>query len=135
MPNSPKTGGPAASEHDDTPAFTRLADLASARVGGRAIASNDDFFAPRGNLVKPAAAMFVPGKFTSRGKWMDGWESRRRRVPGHDWCVVALGMRGRLVGVDVDTSFFVGNHPAQCSVEAIDVSRPVSSSMAARRGA
>ena len=96
MPNSTKTAGPPAREHDDTPAFTRLADLASARVGGRALASSDDFFAPRANLLKPEPAIFVPGKFTSRGKWMDGWESRRRRSPGHDWCVVALGMRGRI---------------------------------------
>ena len=72
----------------------RLADLASARVGGRAIATNDDFFAPKSNLVKPEPAIFIPGKFTTRGKWMDGWESRRRRTPGHDWCVVELGMRG-----------------------------------------
>ncbi len=70
-----------------TPPFTALADLASARVGGRAIAANDDFFAPKSNLVKPEPAIFVPGKFTTRGKWMDGWESRRRRTPGHDWCV------------------------------------------------
>ena len=72
-----------------------LADLASARVGGRAVAANDEFFAPKSNLVKPEPAIFVPGKFTARGKWMDGWETRRRRTPGHDWCVVALGMRGR----------------------------------------
>ena len=72
-----------------TPAFTGLADLASARVGGRAVATNDDFFAPKSNLVKPEPPIFIPGKYTSRGKWMDGWESRRRRTPGHDWCVVA----------------------------------------------
>src|SRR5687767_15372779 len=77
----------------ELPAFTALADLASARVGGRALAANDDFFAPRSNLLKPEPAVFVPGKFTARGKWMDGWESRRRRTPGHDWCIVKLGMR------------------------------------------
>jgi allantoicase len=122
-------------EDDDTPPFTRLADLASGRVGGRAIASSDDFFAPRANLLKPEPAVFVPGRFTSRGKWMDGWESRRRRTPGHDWCVVALGMRGRIRGVDVDTSFFVGNHPSHCSIDALDSSRPISKALAAREGA
>ena len=106
---------------DNTPAFTQLADLASARVGGRAIATNDDFFAPRSNLVKAEPAIFIPGKYTSRGKWMDGWESRRRRIPGHDWCIVQLGMRGRIHGVDVDTSFFTGNYPPHCSIDAIDV--------------
>jgi len=97
-----------------------LADLASARTGGRAIETNDDFFAPKANLVKAAAPVFIPGKYTSRGKWMDGWESRRRRTPGHDWCVVRLGMRGRVRGVDVDTSFFTGNFPSSCSIEARD---------------
>jgi allantoicase len=106
--------------HNHSPIFTQLADLASARVGGRAIATNDDFFAPKTNLVKPGPAIFIPGKYTTRGKWMDGWESRRRRTPGHDWCVVQLGMRGRIRGVDVDTSFFTGNYPTHCSIDATD---------------
>jgi allantoicase len=98
--------------------------LASARVGGRAIATNDDFFAPKSNLVKPEPAIFIPGKFTARGKWMDGWESRRRRTPGHDWCVVQLGMRGVIRGVNVDTSHFTGNYPSHCSIEAMDAREP-----------
>lgn len=106
--------------NSNTPAFTQLADLASARVGGRAIATNDDFFAAKANLVKAEPAIFIPDKYTTRGKWMDGWESRRRRTPGHDWCIVELGMRGRIRGVDVDTSFFTGNYPSHCSIDAVD---------------
>ncbi len=106
-------------DHSTAP-FTALADLASARVGGRALATNDDFFASQANLLKPEPAIFVPGKFTPRGKWMDGWESRRRRTPGHDWCVVALGMRGIIRGVNVDTSHFTGNFPSHCSIDALD---------------
>ena len=117
-----------------TPPFTSLADLVSSRVGGRALATNDEFFAPKSNLIKPEAAVFVPGKFTARGKWMDGWESRRRRTPGHDWCVLALGMRGRIRGVDVDTSFFTGNYPSHCSIEAVDAQRPLSKADLAREG-
>jgi allantoicase len=101
--------------------FINLADLASARVGGRAIATNDDFFAPKANLVKAGPAVFIPDKYTTRGKWMDGWESRRRRVPGHDWCIVELGMRGVVHGVNVDTSHFTGNYPSHCSIEAVDL--------------
>ncbi len=97
-----------------------LPDLVSARVGGRALYANDEFFAPRNRLVVPEPAIFVPGKYTDRGKWMDGWETRRRRTPGHDWCVLKLGLRGRLYEVDVDTSFFVGNQPEQASLEACD---------------
>ena len=105
-------------------AFTSLADLASSRVGGRAVATNDDFFASKSNLVKPESAIFIAGKFTARGKWMDGWESRRRRTPGHDWCIVELGMRGVIRGVNVDTSHFTGNYPSHCSIEAMDGNAP-----------
>jgi allantoicase len=119
---------------DTTPAFVALADLASARVGGQALAANDDFFAPKANLLKPEPAIFIPGKFTTRGKWMDGWESRRRRTPGHDWCVVALGMRGVVRGVNVDTTHFTGNFPSHCSIEGLDVNGPLQRSFIAREG-
>jgi allantoicase len=122
-----------AADHS-TPDFAGLADLASARLGGRAIATNDDFFAPKSNLVRPQAPVFVPGKFTARGKWMDGWESRRRRTPGHDWCVVKLGVRGIVRGVDVDTSFFTGNYPSHCSIDALDSRRAVTAAAAALEG-
>jgi allantoicase len=118
-----------------TASFIGLTDLASARVGARAIAANDEFFAPRSNLVKPQPAIFVPGKFTTRGKWMDGWESRRRRTPGHDWCIVVLGMRGVIRGANVDTSHFSGNHPAYCSIDAIDSARPLPAAVRAAAGA
>ena len=122
-----------AADHS-TPDFAGLADLASARLGGRAIAASDDFFAPRANLVKPEAPIFIAGKFTARGKWMDGWESRRRRTPGHDWCVVKLGVRGIVRGVDVDTSFFTGNHPSHCSIDVLDTARAVTPAVSAQPG-
>ena len=62
---------------------------------------------------------------------MDGWESRRRRTPGHDWCVVALGIRGVIRGVNVDTAFFTGNFPSHCSIDALDTPKPVTRKMAA----
>jgi allantoicase len=115
--------------------FINLADLASARVGGRAIAANDDFFAPKSNLVRAEPPIFIPGKYTTRGKWMDGWESRRRRVAGHDWCIVALGMRGIVHGVNVDTSHFTGNYPSHCSIEAVDLPRGIKPSLYPVEGA
>lgn len=114
--------------------FAHLADLASARLGGRAIAASDDFFAPQSNLVKPEPPIFIPGKFTTRGKWMDGWESRRRRTPGHDWCMVALGLRGSVAGVDIDTSYFNGNHPSHASIDALDLTGPLTRSLHALEG-
>jgi allantoicase len=94
--------------------------MGSARVGGHALAANDEFFAPKANLLLPEAPIFIPDKFTPRGKWMDGWETRRRRTPGHDWCVVALGMRGVIRGINVDTRHFTGNYPSHCSIDALD---------------
>src|SRR5262249_4128228 len=65
--------------------------------------------------------IFIEGKFTDRGKWMDGWETRRRRTPGFDWCIIRLGLPGILQGVVVDTSFFRGNYPEHFSLEACDL--------------
>ena len=97
--------------------FTELIDLASEKVGGAVLVANDDFFAPKENLLKASAPIFIEGKYTDRGKWMDGWESRRRRTPGFDWCIIRLGLPGIIRGVVVDTSYFRGNYPEHCSLD------------------
>ena len=99
--------------------FTGLVDLAAAGLGGRVLAVSDDFFATKDNLLQQARPVFRPDEYTDRGKWMDGWESRRRRTPGHDWAIVKLGAPGVIRGLDIDTSFFLGNHPPYASIEAI----------------
>ncbi len=106
-----------------TAAFSGLVDLASDRIGGKAILASDEFFAPKENLLKPDRGIFLPDKFTDRGKWMDGWETRRKRTPGHDWCVVKLGVAGVVRGIDIDTNHFLGNNPAYASVEACHVTK------------
>jgi allantoicase len=98
--------------------FTDLIDLAAERVGGAALLANDEFFAPKENLLKASAPEWREGAYTERGKWMDGWETRRRRAPGYDWCIVRLGIPGVVRGVVVDTSYFRGNYPESCSVDA-----------------
>jgi allantoicase len=100
--------------------FTQLADLAAGRLGGVVVDANDDFFAPKENLIRETKPIFIEGKFSDRGKWMDGWETRRRRTPGYDWCIIRLGLPGILRGVLVDTSFFRGNYPEYFSLEACD---------------
>ena len=105
----------------DEPNFTKLTDLAAERLGGKAISCSDDFFAGKENLIKPGRGIFIPDKYTSRGKWMDGWESRRKRDPGHDWCIVQLATMGRIYGVDIDTNHFLGNHPPYASIEACNL--------------
>lgn len=104
--------------NNDSPAFTRLTDLAAERLGGKALLCSDDFFAEKGNLLKPGRGIFIADKYTERGKWMDGWESRRKRVPGYDWCIIKLASSGIIEGFDIDTNFFLGNHPPFASVDA-----------------
>jgi allantoicase len=98
--------------------FTQLIDLAAERLGAAAVLANDEFFAPKENLIKTAAPVWVEGEYTERGKWMDGWETRRRREPGYDWCIVRLGRAGVIRGVVIDTSYFTGNYPETCSLDA-----------------
>ena len=104
---------------DDRPyaAFTGLMDLASKLVGGEALLCSDDFFAPMSCLVDPQPPVFDPNAYTERGKLMDGWESRRRRTPGHDWCIIKLGVTGFIQGVDIDTAYFLGNHAPYSSID------------------
>jgi len=96
----------------------RSVNLANPRLGARALLASDDFFAEVSRMLNPEPAKFMPGQYDANGKWMDGWESRRKRVAGHDWALVKLGVRGLIRGFDVDTSHFVGNYPPAVSIEA-----------------
>jgi allantoicase len=96
--------------------FTRLPDLASRALGGAVVAANDESFAERENLVRPEAPV-ARTEFGHKGKVYDGWETRRRRTPGHDWAVVRLGTPGIVAGVVVDTAFFTGNYPPRASLD------------------
>jgi allantoicase len=107
--------------------FTGLVDLAAADLGGRALGTSDDFFAGVENLIQPGRGVFIPDKFTDRGKWMDGWESRRKRTEGYDWCILQLGAAGTVLGLDIDTNHFNGNHPQFASVEGARA--PIGSSL------
>jgi allantoicase len=103
--------------------FTGLVDLVAKGLGGKVLGTNDDFFAAAANLIELERALFIPGKYTERGKWMDGWESRRKRGPGHDFCVLELGVPGEVLGFDIDTQHFSGNQPAFASVEGLSAPR------------
>ncbi len=109
--------------------FNELIDLAAERLGGFVLWGRDDFFAEKENLLKPEEAIFIAGKFTDRGKWMDGWESRRKRqyaessraYPDHDTCIIRLGLSGVVRGFVVDTAHFKGNYPKECSIEGASI--------------
>ncbi|MBX3074743.1 allantoicase [Candidatus Obscuribacterales bacterium] len=110
----------------DAAVFTGFIDLAAEKFGGKALACSDDFFAEMHNLLKPGRGVFIADKYTEQGKWMDGWESRRKRVPGHDWCIIKLGQAGIIHGVDIDTNHFLGNHPPYASIDALYLEGDVS---------
>jgi allantoicase len=102
----------------EVPAFARNAvNLASAGLGAVALSATDDFFAEVGRMLADQAPAFDPDKYDDHGKYMDGWESRRRRGPGHDHAVVRLAAPGVIRGFDIDTSFFTGNYPPACRLE------------------
>ena len=99
------------------PNFTTLPDLAVRSLGGSVVAANDEAFAERENLIRSEAPSYQTYTFGHKGQVYDGWETRRRREPGHDWAVVRLGLPGVVRGVVVDTAFFKGNYPPEVSVE------------------
>src|SRR5437763_12609773 len=98
--------------------FKEFVDLAAERLGASVLYATDDFFAPKENLLKAEKPVWKEHEYTERGKWMDGWESRRKRVAGHDFAIIRLGAPGMIRGVVVDTSYFRGNFPSHCSIEA-----------------
>ena len=111
-------------------ALTHLVDLAAERLGGSVLHATDDFFASKDNLLKPQEAVFIEGKYTDRGKWMDGWESRRRRDyayttpgphPDFDSAIIRLGLPGIVRAFVVDTAFFTGNYPSACAIEGASI--------------
>jgi allantoicase len=88
--------------------------------------ATDEWFARAENLFNDSDPIFVPDLYCAQGKVMDGWETRRRRVAGHDWCIVALGDNGdtsgkvkmnALHGVELDTAFFTGNQTPRVSIQ------------------
>ncbi len=103
----------------ELPLFAKNAiNLASPRLGAEVIFATDEFFADKSRLLRDGAAVFDPDTYDANGKYMDGWESKRRRQGGHDFCVIRLGARGVVRGVDIDTSHFTGNYPPAASIEA-----------------
>ncbi len=100
--------------------FEHLTDLAADALGGFVLFATDDYFAEKENLLKASAPLWLEGKYTDKGKWMDGWESQRRRTPGHDWAVVRLGIPGSLHGFVVDTTHFKGNAPEAVQLEGLE---------------
>ena len=96
-------------------------NLADEGLGARALFATDEWFAVASNLLKPSEAHWDPDTFDAYGKTMDGWETRRRRLPGHDWAIIRLGLAGRVKQVEIDTAHFTGNQVPAVRVLAADI--------------
>ncbi|NNH86385.1 allantoicase [Acinetobacter terrae] len=96
----------------------QLTNLADDRIGAEIIDCSDDFFAEAKCMLQFTSPIFVEDKFDEHGKWMDGWETRRKRHAGYDWAIIKLGVAGKIKALDIDTTFFTGNYPASAAVEA-----------------
>ena len=94
-----------------------LTNLALPELGGAILGVSDEFFAPAKRMLSAEDPVFIPDRFDGHGKWMDGWESRRKRTTGHDYCVIRI-CPGVIRAVEIDTSFFTGNYPPAASLEA-----------------
>lgn len=101
--------------------LSHLSELSLDATGSFVMHATDEYFAPKEALLRPHAPEWREGAYTERGKWMDGWESARRRSPGHDWAIVRLGTPGSLEGVVCDTTHFKGNAPQEVSLETLDL--------------
>jgi len=95
----------------------RYVNLADVRLGATILQVSDEFFAPAERMLNPAPATFIPGKYDDHGKWMDGWETRRKRIEGYDTCILRLGLPGMVTGIDLDTTYFTGNYPPSASID------------------
>jgi len=95
----------------------KMINLADPRIGSKIIFKTDDFFAAAHRILKTDIPVFKDGLFDKHGKWMDGWETRRRRSKGYDYLVLKLGKPGKIFDIDIDTSHFNGNQPTHASLE------------------
>lgn len=98
--------------------FEKYINLADARLGSKVLSVTDDWFAAADRMLQATPPQWKEGVFDDNGKWMDGWESRRKRFEGYDSAIIKLGVNGVIKGVDIDTSYFTGNFPPSASLEA-----------------
>ena len=96
-----------------------LVNLASPKMGTKILAFSDDFFGEVTRMLNDKDPIFIEDKYDNHGKWMDGWEIKRRRDGGNDWAILKLGSEGIISKIEIDTSYFTGNFPPFFSLEGI----------------
>ncbi len=104
-------------KNEDKLIMSKKVNLASPKAGAEIIDVSDDFFAKCDRMLSDSDPIFIDEKYDDHGKWMDGWESRRKRVEGNDWAVIGLGGRCSIKDAIIDTSHFTGNYPPAASLD------------------
>ena len=103
-----------------------LIDLAQSRLGSKIVYKTDEFFAPAKRIINPWPPVFKEGVFDKHGKWMDGWETRRKRTKGFDFLILKFGKPGLIKKLEIDTHHFKGNYPDSCSIQTASISKDLS---------
>ena len=91
-------------------------DIASSDHGCKVIYCSDEFFADSGRMLQASDPQWIEGKYDKNGKWMDGWESRRRRDGKNDFCFIRLGSTSIINNFNIDTTHFTGNFAPGISI-------------------
>lgn len=100
----------------------KYTDVVGEKLGGSIVSYSDQWFADADNLIKPKPPVRDATRFTHAGAWYDGWETRRHNTAEADWVVIKLGVSSaKIIGAEVDTAFFNGNHAPHISVEGVHV--------------
>ena len=92
-------------------------NLDSLTLGSKIYSYSDQFFGAASRMLNENSPIFKENVYDKHGKWMDGWETRRKRIEGNDFCIIKLGKPGNVSVVEIDTSFFNGNQPEYASLD------------------
>lgn len=123
------------STYPHTMSTTKLVNLSSSANSAKILFATDEWFACAENILSPYPPTFIADLYCEQGKVMDGWETRRKRTEGHDWCIVKLGCGNDSSGesssggpmmiesVELDTAYFTGNQTPRVSIEAMKITR------------
>ena len=114
------------------PFADRFENMASAASGAKVIFATDDWFAMAENLLQDGPPIFDPNAYCEQGKVLDGWETRRRRQAGYDWCLIQLSKRAAINAVELDTAHFTGNNVPNISIDICDLHAADLSKMVAK---
>lgn len=104
-----------------SPFEDHFTNMTSASGGARVLFATDDWFATAENLLNDGPPIFDEDAYCEQGKVLDGWETRRRRQAGHDWCLIKLSHRAAIEALELDTAHFTGNNAPKTSLEICDL--------------